>query len=333
MVSLVTGASGFLGGRLAQVLAERNEPIRVLARKNSNLSHLEGLPVEVLYGSLSDSESLRKAAAGCQIIYHCAGTATDWAAWSTYYEANVLGVRSIVDAAAQVKTLERFVHVSTSDVYGFPKNACDENHPLTDIGLPYNRSKVMGERIAWDAHHKGLPVTIIRPVSIYGPRSENFVAEIAAMIMRNMMIVTNGGHSRAGLVYIDNAVDCMIRAAKSPQALGQAYNVRDESDETWRQYVDALADALGKPRPWLSLPSGFALVLGRLLEGAYSALHLRGKPLFTRHAVLVLCRDQGYSIDKAKSELGFKSEVTFEEGVCRSAEWFLKTWNRQSYGA
>jgi nucleoside-diphosphate-sugar epimerase len=284
---------------------------------------LDGLPIEVIHGSIDNEDGLSRAVAGCQLIYHCAGAATDWASWDTYYKANVVGVRNMVNAAAQVKTLERFVHISTSDVYGFPVEACDETHPLTDIGVPYNRSKVMGERIVWEACNSGLPVTVVRPVDIYGPRSLNFVFEIAQLIMQRLMIVVDGGRSHAGLVYIDNAVDCIIRAAQAPQALGQAYNVRDETDETWRQYVDTLADALGKPRPWLSLPSSVAFLLARVFESTYRVLCLKGKPLFTRHAVLVLSRDQGYSIAKVQSELGFKSQVTFEEGVRRSAEWFL----------
>jgi nucleoside-diphosphate-sugar epimerase len=325
MACLITGASGFLGGRLAQVLSEQGERVRILARRSSNLSHLEGLPVDIIYGSLDDVESIRQATAGCRVIYHCAGAVTDWAAWKTYYTANVVGVQHMVDAAARVSTLERLVHISTSDVYGFPVQACDETYPLMDIGLPYNRTKIMGERIVWEAARSGLPVTVLRPASIYGPRSKDFVFEIAALIIKSQMIMVSGGRSRAGLVYVDNAVDCILRAAHASHALGQVYNVRDETDETWRQYVDALAGALGKPPPRLSLSSGLALILARLFERVYRALRLKGRPFVTRHAVLVLCRDQGYGITKAQRELGFESKVSFEEGVCRSAAWFLDT--------
>jgi nucleoside-diphosphate-sugar epimerase len=323
MTSLVTGASGFLGGRLTQVLVEQGEPVRVLARRRSDLRHLENLPIEVAWGNLEDIESIRQAAARCNVIYHCAGAATDWADWSTYHTANVVGVQNIVDTVARVETLERLVHISTSDVYGYPVRACDETNPLTDVGLPYNRSKIMGERIVWEASRGGLPVTILRPATIYGPRSKDFVFAIAALIMKSQMILTNGGRARAGLAYVDNAVDCIIRAAHAPHALGQAYNVRDEGDETWRRYVDTLAETLGKPAPRLSVPSGLAFILARLFERTYRTLRLKGRPLLTRHAVLVLCRDQGYSIAKAQRELDFTSKVAFEEGVRRSTDWFL----------
>ncbi|MBI5960311.1 MAG: NAD-dependent epimerase/dehydratase family protein, partial [Chloroflexi bacterium] len=254
MTSLITGASGFLGGRLTQILVEQGEPVRILARRHSGLRHLENLAVEIAWGSLEDIESIRRAAAGCSVIYHCAGAATDWADWAMYHTANVVGVQNIVDTAARVETLERLVHISTSDVYGYPVRACDETHLLTDVGLPYNRSKIMGERIVWEASRGGLPVTILRPASIYGPRSKEFVFAIAALIMKSQMILANGGRAHAGLVYVDNAVGCIIRAAHTPHALGQVYNVRDEGDETWRQYVDTLAKMLGKPAPRLSLP-------------------------------------------------------------------------------
>ncbi len=323
MVCLVTGASGFLGGRLAQVLIERGESVRILARPHSDLSHLDGLSVDIVYGGLDDIEAIRQAAAGSRVIYHCAGAVTDWAAWKTYYTANVLGVQNMVDVAASVSTLERFIHISTSDVYGFPLQACDETYPLTDIGLPYNRTKIMGERIVWEAARSGLPVTVLRPASIYGPRSKDFVFEIGTLIMKSQMIVVSGGRSRAGLAYVDNVVDCILLAAQASCASGQAYNVRDETDETWRQYVDALAGALGKARPKLSISLALALILARCFEGIYTALPLKGRPFVTRHAALVLGRDQGYAISKAQGDLGFSSQVSFKEGIRRSAAWFL----------
>ena len=325
MVCLVTGASGFLGGQLAQVLIERGEAVRTLARRSSDLKHLEGLPVDIVYGSLDDTESIRWAVDGCRVIYHCAGAATDWATWKTYYTSNVVGVQNMVDAAMSVSRLERFVHISSTDVYGFPMQGCDETYPLTDIGLPYNRTKIMGERIVWEAARNGLPVTVLRPASIYGPRSKDFVFEIGALIMKSQMIVVNGGRTRAGLVYVDNAVDCILRAAQADCALGQTYNVRDETDETWRQYVDALAGALGKSPPKLSVSLGLAFVLARWFEGIYGILRLKGRPFVTRHAALVLGRDQGYTIAKSQRELGFESKVSFEEGMRRSAAWFQDT--------
>ncbi len=326
MTSLVTGASGFIGGRLAQMLVEEGEPVRILARQSSDLSHLAGLPIEVCHGSLEDAESLKAAVAGCRYIYHCAAASTDWAPWETFYRANVLGVQNLLTAAGQLDTLERLVHLSTSDVYGYPIEPCDETHPYTDLGLPYGRSKIRGEKAVWEAYHgQGLPVTVIRPVSVYGPRSHGFVYSIAQHLREGLMTLFSGGHTSAGLLYVDNAAGYIIRAAHTPEALGQAYNLRDESNETWREYVNALADELHCRRPWLNLPAGLAYGMARLIETTHRALRLKSHPVLTRHVIYLMARDQGYLIDKAKRDLGFHSEVSFAEGVARSAEWVRMT--------
>jgi nucleoside-diphosphate-sugar epimerase len=313
---LVTGASGFLGGRLAQILVARGEAVRVLARASSDLRHLDDLPVEVVRG---DAE---RAVSGVTHIYHCAGCSTDWAPWRTYYEGNVAGVEELLRAAAGVKDLRRFLHVSTTDVYGYPLVPCDESHALTDIGLPYNRSKCMGETRVWEAaRDAGLPVTVVRPATIYGPRGRAFVGDIAKLIRQGLMAVIGGGRTAGGFCYVDNAAEAMIQAATASETVGRAYNLSDGTGATWRRYVDALADGLGCRRPWIDLPVGAAFGLARVMEAPHRGLRVPGRPLLTRHAVLLLARDQEFPIERARREFGFRPAVGFEEGIARSLAW------------
>lgn len=322
MAVLISGASGFLGGALARALVQKGQKVRVLARKTSNLIDLEDLPVEIAYGSLEDKTSLIPAFNGIEVVYHCAALSTDWGQWEAFYKANVLGVQNLLDAAKGTEGIKRFVHISTTDVYGYPVEACDESYPITDIGLPYNRSKGLGEKAVWDCYKEtSLPITVIRPVTIYGPRSKDIVAEIAGLLRKRQMVFINHGQSHAGLLYIDNAVEGIIQAAASPNTIGKAYNLRDESNENWRQYVEALADGIHTPHPWIHLPAGLALGLARTLEVLYSALHIRSRPLLTRHAVYISFRDQGYSIRKAQQDFGFQSKVTFANGIDHTVVW------------
>lgn len=316
MAVLVTGASGFLGGRLVQVLAARGQAVRVLARSGSDLRHLTGLPIEVIRGGLVEASPLAEAVQGVTHIYHCAGCSTDWAPWEVYFEANVTGVDNLLCAARETGGLERFLHVSTTDVYGYPVEPCDEAHPPADVGLPYNQTKCLGEDRVWKS---GLPVTVVRPATIYGPRGKAFAIDIARLIREGSMAVIDGGASPGGFCYVDNAVDAIIQAATAPGTDGRAYNLADGTGATWRRYVDALADGLGERRPWINIPSAVAFGLARVMEGGCG--HLGTRPLLTRHAVYLLSRNQEYPAERARREFGFSPAVSFEEGMRRTVEW------------
>jgi nucleoside-diphosphate-sugar epimerase len=319
---LVTGASGFLGGRLVQMLAERGEAVRVLARATSDLRHLSHLQIQIVRGDLDDAAALTEAMRGVRVIYHCAACSTDWAPLATYLTTNVVGTQNLLDAAVRAGSVERFLHVSTTDVYGYPRVPCNEGAALRDVGLPYNRTKIQGEEAVWRAHRdRGLPVTVVRPATIYGPRGKDFVVEIASMLRQGMMLLIGGGRSRGGFTYVDNVAQAMMDAAASSKAVGRAYNISDGTGVTWRDYTNALADALGYRRPRLSLPFPIAVALGASMEVPFGLLKLDGRPLLTRHAVYLLARDQEYPAARAREDFGFAPQVSFAEGMARSAEW------------
>lgn len=323
MTVLVTGASGFLGGRLAQMLAERGDQVRVLARASSDLRHLSHLQTQIVRGDLGDTAAMAEAMRGVRVVYHCAACSTDWAPLRTYFSANVTGTQNLLDAAIGAGTVERFLHVSTTDVYGYPRVPCDESAPMQDVGLPYNRTKIQGEEAVWRAHREhGLPVTVVRPATIYGPRGKDFVVEIAKLLRQRMMVLIDGGRARGGFTYVDNVAEAMMRAAESPKAVGRAYNLCDETRTTWREYTDALADALGYRRPRLALPFRAAMVMGGAMEIPHRLLKLSGRPLLTRHAVQLLGQDQEFPATRARQDFGFAPRVPLAEGIARSAAWF-----------
>lgn len=327
MPVLVTGASGFLGGRLAQVLAREGEQVTVLARAGSGLGHLSGLPqLRVVRGSLTDSGSLLEAVRDATHIFHCAAASTDWAPAEVYLESNVRGTEMLLLAAREARQLERFVHISTTDVYGYPVTPCSETGALRDVGLPYNRTKIAAEKAVWrEAQETGMPVTVIRPATIYGPRGNAFVTEIAHLLRKRQMLYVDGGQAPGGFLYVDNAVDAILLAASSPAALGQAYNLADGSGTTWRDYVTALAGGLGYRPPWIDLPWQVAMTMARAMEAPYRWIGaLQGRPLLTRHAVFLLGRNQEFPMDKAKTELGVFPRVSIEEGVVRSVAWLQR---------
>jgi nucleoside-diphosphate-sugar epimerase len=304
------------------MLAERGETVRVLARGSSDLRHLSHLQIQIVRGDLGGAAALAEAMRGVRVVYHCAACSTDWAAPATYIAANVAGTQNVLDAAVRAGTVERFLHVSTTDVYGYPRLPCDESAPMRDVGLPYNRTKIQGEEAAWRAHREhGLPVTVVRPATIYGPRGKDFVVEIANMLRQRMMLLIDGGRARGGFTYVDNVAQAMMDAAVNATTMGRAYNISDGTGITWRDYTNALADALGYKRPWLAIPFPMAMALGAAMEAPSRLLKLRGRPLLTRHAAYLLGRSQEFPTTRAREEFGFAPQVSFAEGMARSAAW------------
>ena len=324
MAVFVTGASGFLGGRLTQVLQERGEDVIILARGHSDLSHLAGLPFRIVRGALNDRAVLQSALKDATRIFHCAACSTDWAAHNTYFETNVTGTKNLLEAARAAPRLERFVHVSTTDVYGYPELPCAEDNAIVDAGLPYNQSKGLAELEVWDAYKRfGFPVTVIRPATIFGPRGKDFTEEVGLMLRQRLMATIDGGSAPGGFTYVDNVVDALLLAAASQKAVGQAYNISDGTGTTWQQYLALYAGRLGTSKPWIDFSLRQALGLAGVFEAVHRSLKLGGRPLLTRHAVYLLGRNQEFSIQKAIGELRFWPKISMEEGVDRSAGWFL----------
>ena len=319
--NLVTGGSGFLGSHLVDALVARGEEVRVLARPTSQTAHLESLEVELVCGDLTDIQSLREAIQGVERVYHCAALAADWGAWETFRAANVTGVHNLLQVASEA-SVGRFIHVSTTDVYGHPDTAVDESAPLRPRGWPYADTKIEGERLVWAYHRQhGLPVAVVRPPNVVGPRSTSFVLEIVELLRDGSMLHIGNGGKPAGLAYVTNVVDVMLRAADSESSVGQAYNVSDGSDVTWRQYVDRLAEIVGVSSPRIVLPYRLAYLTGWAMELAYRALRIEARPLLTRHIVEVFGTNQGFAIDKARRELGYEPVVDFDAGMRRVEAW------------
>ena len=317
MHTLVTGASGFLGGRLAEMLADGGAEVTVLLRPSSQLA--QGSRFRVLRAELKPELGSGPApdiVEGLQTVthcFHCAGCSTDWAPKAEYEEGNIGSTVAMLGLAIlHMPQLQRFVHVSTTDVYGYPTRAGDETTERRDVGLPYNSSKLRAEALVWQAAGGGLPVTVVRPASIYGPGGRAFVTDIAALLRQRLMLLVDGGRAPGGFVYVDDVCRGMLAAAGEDAACGEAYNLSSIDGTTWREYTSALARELGLPAPWLKLPFGAAMRVAGGME------LLPGRPLLTKHAVYLLARDQQYATGKAQHQLGWAPRVGLAEGVARS---------------
>jgi oxidoreductase len=323
---LVTGGSGFLGSHLVDRLSSLGENVRVLVRSTSNIEHLKRVKnVEVVYGDLGDVQSLEKATAGIEYIFHCAALASDWGSWNDFYHVNVECLRNLLNVLVNCN-IKRLIHISTTDVYGYPNYPADEDAPYKSRGIPYCDTKIAGEKLVWQYFKKHkLPVTVIRPVNIYGPRSITFGYDIAKLLKDGSMVHISNGNKPAGLAYVGNVVDAIILTAENKASIGHAYNISDGSHVTWRKYVNRLAKITGLSKPKIVIPYKLAYMTGWIMEKYYGAFSIKGKPLLTRMAAELFGTNQGFPIKKAKQELGYKPKVDFDEGMYKTKFWLRES--------
>jgi ornithine--oxo-acid transaminase len=325
-VCLVTGASGFIGGRLVRRLVGEGRAVRCLVRESSDTSALEELDVQIAVGDLTSARSLTRAVEGASQVFHCGALVSDWATKQEIAQTNVAGTRSMLDACVGA-SVRRFIHFSTTDVYGHPGGtAIDESHAAGRFANWYAQTKLDAEaEVRRVQSQSALETVILRPATVYGPGSTEVVGEIARAIRARNMLLVDRGRAIAGLCYVDNLIDAAVLASGHRDAAGLAFNVSDGLGITWRQFTDGLAAGLGcAPVRW-SMPYWMASGIGFSLEHGYRALRrttgLSAAPLLSRQAVQVLGRNQDFSNARARETLGWEPGVDYSSGLDATVEW------------
>ena len=232
---LVTGATGFIGGRLVERLVrEEGASVRALVRNFANAPRIARFAIEMIPGDLSSAEVLEQAAAGCDVVFHCA-----YGAQGTDAERRVVNVQGTerVLAAALAAGCRRVVHISTMSVYGDPQTGdIDETASRRYTGSAYGDSKIDAENAVLAYCDKGLSVAIVQPTVVYGPFGLTWTIKPLQQLQTGRVIMVNDGEGICNPVYIDDVVSAMIAAASSEAAHGQAFLISGDSPVTWREF-------------------------------------------------------------------------------------------------
>lgn len=258
---LVLGASGFLGGRLVERLVEEcGAEVRVLLRRVATGSAAVRFPIEAHVGDLTDPETVRRAVDGCSVIVNCVKGSGGDAALRRAIDVDLSG--HLVEAAAPAGA--RVVHVSSMAVYDLPRvGDVTEQSPDAPPGDAYSDSKLAGERLALATGARlGVPVTVVQPTVVYGPRATVHASEILEEMRSGRLVLVEGGTGICNAVYVDDVVTALLLAAVTPAAAGERFLVSGPEHPTWADFFGHFERMLGRPAT-ISLSEQEALELWR----------------------------------------------------------------------
>lgn len=326
---LVTGATGFVGGHLVAHLLAQGARIKVLVRDPQRLPAAWRERVQVCQGDLSHPVSLRDAVQGVGWVFHCAANVQTWGSAEDYEAVNVQGLRNLLEALApRASDLQRFVHISTVDVYGFPKTACDEACAPKFPGFGYGDSKLRGELLLRDMAPKlQLPYTVLRPANVMGPGSP-FIERVGRELRNGLMLRVSGGCADAGFLYVDNLIDTLLWAGLAPQAQHEVFNVVDPQPVTWRQLLEDLRQSIHGKGWIIDMPYPLAAAAGTMLALPYRLLGSPREPLLHPLIVKIFGRTCGHRAAKLAAAGCPMGRVSYHQGMAESARWFMTTYGR-----
>ncbi len=329
-ITLVTGATGFVGSHVVRRLLLRGDRVRILARRTSRKSNIEAFGCEIAIGDLKDQTSLLRCVQGCRRVFH---VAADYRLWARnpqeIYDNNVGGTRNLLSACCEAG-VERVVYTSTVGTIGMRKDGLpvDEESPvkLDDMIGHYKRSKFMAEQVAQEFAASGLPVVIVNPTTPVG------AGDIKPTPTGKIILETLHGRMPA---YVDTGlnmvgVEDVARGhllAEEKGCVGERYILGGEN-WTLEEILECVSRICGKHTARVRIPWTLALAAG-YIDNTVMGTFLRREPLIPLEGVLMARYKMYISSEKARKELGYDPRPV-EKAMREAVEFFLHEWHPDS---
>ena len=338
----ITGASGFIGGKIAERLLAEGRRVRVLARRP--LPHLEALGAEVIPGDLDDMHALRRGCASAESVFHVAGRVGVWGPRKEFFEVNVGGTQNVINACREAG-VPRLIYTSSPSVvyHGGNLAGVDESAPLcTSAPCAYPTSKAAAELEVLSANEKNFSTIALRPHLVWGPGDRNVVPRVLALARAGRLKIIGSGRNKVDVTHISNVVDAHLLAeqalcratARTNTGLaaasnganpgGKAYFITNGEPVVLWDWINELLRGLGIPEITKHVPLPVAYAAGGVLEGLWRVLPLKGEPPMTRFVAKELATDHWFDISAARRDLGFHPLMTVAEGVTELVAHYRK---------
>jgi nucleoside-diphosphate-sugar epimerase len=322
---LITGATGFVGSRLATALLERGDHVRGLVRDASRAEALRARGIEVVEGNMTDPATLQRAVQGIECVVHTAAVVGDWPDRAETRRVNVDGTRSLM-LAARAAGVRRVVHFSSLAVYGNRHHhGTDESAPYR-YGDTYTDAKIDSERVVLEFAARGdLEAISLRPGFVYGPGDRTLVPRLLDALNAGAFAFVGDGSKQMNCVYVDDVVQATLLASDCAAGSGAVYNITDGATPALRDFIAFIADYRKLPMPTRRVPPAVAVAGCYASEYVGHWLHVKRAPLMNISRLRFLYYNQHYSISRARQQLGYGPRFTYRDGLPPTLDWFSQS--------
>ncbi len=322
IISVVTGASGFVGSHLVDRLIQEGHHVKCILRKSSSRRWLENKPVEIFDCGLSDKEGLKKILKDADYLFHIAGVVKSKTE-DGYYQGNVETTRMLLEVLCEVNPNIKRVVISSSmtacgpSLGGIPCTEETPEHPITR----YGKSKFEQERVA-KSYMDHLPISILRLHAVYGERDTE-IYQVFKTYKAGLMTLVGFNEKKLNLIHVDDAVNGLYLAAIKEKAKGQIYFLASEEIYTWPQISEAISKAFGKKALTIRFPHFLVYTVAAFAQ-FFAMFSSKAATFNLEKAKDFVQTAWTCEVTKAKDQLGYRQTVSLEEGMKRTIEWYKK---------
>lgn len=323
----ITGASGFIGGKIAERLLSEGRDVRALARRP--LPELEKMGAQIIPGDLFDAAALRRGCDGAGTVFHVAARVGVWGPADDFLRVNVEGTRAVI-AACRAAGVSRLVYTSSPSVvyHGGDLRGVDETAPLCKRApSPYPTTKAVAERMVSRATDGKLTTVSLRPHLVWGLGDKNLIPRVLASANQGRLKIIGDGRNKVDLTHIANVVEAHLLAerAATSAAGGKAYFITNDEPVLLWDWINELLRGLGQPEIKKHVSLRTASLAGSVLESLWRFLPLKGEPPMTRFIAKEMATDHWFDISAAKRDLGYRPSVTMAVGTAE----LIQQWKQK----
>jgi nucleoside-diphosphate-sugar epimerase len=326
MLALVTGAGGFLGRYIAEMLVARGDWVRSLARRS--YPFLSELGVEQVQGDLRDEQAVDRAVEGVDVVFHTAAIAGIGGRWSDFYGINTLGTQHIVQSC-QRHAVPKLIYSSSPSVTFDGRDQCGVNesapYPKTFLAH-YPHSKALAEQQVLAANDsENLLTCALRPHLIWGPRDQHLIPRLLDRARQGKLRIVGNGQNLIDMIYVENAALAHLQAADALRpgsaVCGQAYFLSQGEPVNCWQWINEILALAKLPPVTKKISYRAAYAAGAVLESAYRLLGRTAEPRMTRFLAAQLATSHWFDISRARHDFGYAPRVSTAEGMQRLEAW------------